>query len=148
MPLISRSTLQTRLLARIAISLRLIVISIVFAFCFTASSVCLTLLLAIFLAILVDPAVTYLHRWRLPRSVAAAFIILLFTAGVALITAASYNKTLEFVDQLPQYTSRIRDAIRPLSDKIQRVQDTAGSLTLGAPPPKKVAEVKIHETSA
>jgi hypothetical protein len=48
MPLQTRNAVQTRLLARIAISLRLIVISIIIAFCFVASSVCLTLLLAIF----------------------------------------------------------------------------------------------------
>jgi predicted PurR-regulated permease PerM len=135
------------LLARIALSLRLVVIFIVVAFCFVASSVCLTLLLSVFLAILVDPAVSYLYRWRVPRSLAAAFIILLFMAGMGFGVAASYNKGLEFVDELPQFNARISDAIRPLSDKIQRVQDTAGSLTLTNTPPKRVAEVKIHQSA-
>lgn len=146
-PITSRNALQARLLARIAISLRLIVIFIVVTFCFVASSVCLTLLLAVFLAILVDPAVSCLNRWRVPRSMAAAFIILLSMAGLGFGIAASYNKGLEFVDELPQFTARISDAIRPLSDKIQRVQDTAGSLTLTNTPPKRVAEVKIHQNA-
>jgi predicted PurR-regulated permease PerM len=148
MPLISRSAAQTRLLARIAISLRVIVISIIISFCFVASSVCLTLLLAIFLAILVDPAVTYLHRLRVPRSLAAALIILLFTTGVGFGLAASYNKGLQLVDQLPQFTDRIRQTILPLNDKIKQVQDTARSVTLDGTPPKRVAEVKIHENPA
>src|SRR5271154_1569158 len=98
MPLIARSAVQTRLLARIALSLRVIVISIIIAFGFMASSVCLTLLLAAFLAVLVDPAVSYLHRWHLPRSIAAALIILLFMGAVGLAVAASYSKGLQFVD--------------------------------------------------
>jgi len=143
---ISRTALQTRLLARIAISLRLIVISIIVAFCFMASSVCLTLLLSVFLAVLVDPVVTQLQRWRIPRTLAAAFIVLLSMASVGFAGFASYNKSLEFIDNLPQLTSRLRNTITPLTDKIQQVQDTAGSLTLSNTPAKKVTEVKIHET--
>jgi predicted PurR-regulated permease PerM len=146
MPLNTRNELQTRLLSRIALSLRVIVIAIIVAFCFIASSVCLTLLLAIFLAVLVDPAVSYLHRWHIPRSIAAALIILVFMIGAGFAVSASYNKSLELVDQLPQLTDHIRDAMRPLNDKIQRVQETAGSLTLDTAPPKRMTEVKIRQT--
>ncbi len=148
MPLITQNAVQTRLLARIALSLRVIVISIVIAFCFIASSVCLTLLLAVFLAVLVDPAVTYLQRWHLPRSIAAALIILVFMAGVGFAAAASYTRGLQLVNQLPQFSERIRQTIRPLNDKIQEVQDTARSVTLEATPPKRLTEVKIHENTA
>jgi len=148
MPLIARSAVQTRLLARIALSLRVIVISIFIAFCFIASSVCLTLLLAVFLAVLVDPAVSYLQRWHVPRSMAAALIILLFMAGAGFAAAASYTRGLQLVDQLPQFSERIRRTIRPLNDKIQEVQDTARSVTLEPTPPKRLAEVKIHENTA
>ena len=143
---ISRTALEARLLARIAISLRLIVISIVITFCFIASSVCLTLLLSIFLAILVEPAVGYLQRWRIPRSLGAAVIILLCMSGVAYGGFASYNKAIEFVNQLPQLTARVRATMSPLNDKIQQVQETAGNLTLSNTPAKKVTEVKIRET--
>ena len=147
MPLISRTAVQTRLLAHIAFLLRMIVIAIIVGFCFVASSVCLTLLLAVFLALLVDPAVTYLRRWHVPRPIAAALIILLSMAGVGFAATASYNKGLELVDQFPQLISRIRQTIRPLNDKIQQVQATAGSLTLDSnPQSKRVAEVKIHQT--
>src|SRR5271165_1265092 len=146
MPPISPTGLQTQLLARIAILLRIIVISIVIAFCFVASSVCLTLLLSVFLAVLIDPVVTHLQHWHIPRSLAAALIILVFMAGMGFAGAGAYNKSLEFIDQLPQLTSRVRDAVSPLTDKIQRVQYTAGSLSLSNTPAKRVPEVKIRET--
>ena len=146
MALTSRTVVQTRLLARIALSLRVIVISIIIAFCFVASSVCLTLLLAMFLAILVDPAVTFLQRWHVPRPLAAAFIILLSMLAIGLGAAASYYIGLALVDQLPQFTSRLRESIAPLTDKIQRVQETAGSLTTENAHPKRIQEVKIRDT--
>jgi predicted PurR-regulated permease PerM len=136
---------RTRLLARIALSLRFIVIAILLAFCFIASSVCLTLLLAIFLAVLVDPAVTFLQRWHIPRPIGAALIILFSMAAVGFTAAASYSKSLQLVDELPQLSSRIRQAVRPLNDKIQQVQETAQSMTLDTAPTKRVAEVKIRE---
>src|SRR5277367_4938578 len=116
MPTDSQTAVQTELLARIAVSLRVIVISIIVVFCFVASSVCLTLLLAVFLAVLVDPAVSYLHRWHVPPSMAAALIILLFMAGAGFAAAASYTRGLQLVDQLPQFSGRIRRTIRPLND--------------------------------
>src|SRR5712664_3635066 len=54
-----------------------ILILLLIAFCFFASSVCITIVVAAFLAILVDPAVTALERIRIPRFFAAALIVLL-----------------------------------------------------------------------
>ncbi|HME12756.1 MAG TPA: AI-2E family transporter, partial [Candidatus Acidoferrum sp.] len=85
-------------------------------------------------------------HWHIPRSLAAALIILVFMAGMGFAGAGAYNKSLEFIDQLPQLTSRVRDAVSPLTDKIQRVQYTAGSLSLSNTPAKRVPEVKIRET--
>lgn len=64
---IVRMTRYTRLLARIAWLLRSIVLVFLMAFCFFAGSFCIALLLAAFLAILVDSVVTRLERWRVPR---------------------------------------------------------------------------------
>jgi len=54
-----------------------ILILLLIAFCFFASSVCITIVVAAFLSILVDPAVTALERIRIPRFFAAALIVLL-----------------------------------------------------------------------
>ena len=54
----STDLLQSRLLSRIAWLLWVIVLVLLMAFCFFASSFCITLLLAAFLAILVDPGTT------------------------------------------------------------------------------------------
>jgi predicted PurR-regulated permease PerM len=114
------------------------------AFCFFASSFCITLLLATFLAILVDPAVTWLERLRVPRSVSAAIIIVAGMLFFCFLTYASYNRISDIVETLPQYAERIKDALKPLNEKIAKVQETAGSLS-PEPTTKKIAEVKIKE---
>jgi predicted PurR-regulated permease PerM len=140
----STETLQPRLLSRIAWLLWVIVLVLVMAFCFFASSFCITLLLAAFLAILVDPAVTYLQRLHVPRSVSSAIIIVAGMMFFCFLTYTSYNRISDIVETMPQYAERIRDAVRPLTQKIAKVQETAGSLN-PEQPTKKVAEVKIKE---
>ncbi len=141
----STALLQPRLLSRIAWLLWVIVIVLLMAFCFFASSFCITLLLAAFLAILVDPVVTRLERWRIPRSASAGIIVIAGMLFFCFLTYSSYNRISDLMDAMPQYAEHIRDAIRPFTQKIARVQETAGSLNPEATSPKKVAEVKIKE---
>jgi predicted PurR-regulated permease PerM len=140
----STGLLQPRLLSRIAWLLAAIVLVLLMAFCFFASSFCITLLLAAFLAILIDPAVTYLERWHVPRSASSGIIIIAGMLFFCFLTYASYNRVSDLVDAMPQYAERIREVIKPFSQKIARVQETAGRLNADTSP-KKVAEVKIKE---
>ena len=52
----------------------LISILLAIAFCFFASSICIAVVLAAFMAILADPAVQFLERLRIPRYLAAALV--------------------------------------------------------------------------
>jgi predicted PurR-regulated permease PerM len=140
----STDLIQSQLLSRIAWLLWAIVLVLLMAFCFFASSFCITLLLAAFLAILVDPAVSHLERWHIPRSASAGIIVVAGMVSFCFLTYASYNRISDIVETMPQYADRIRDVIRPFNQKIARVQETAGSLNPETPA-KKVAEVKIKE---
>jgi predicted PurR-regulated permease PerM len=140
----STDLLRPRLLSRIAWLLWVIVLALILAFCFFASSFCITLLLAAFLAILVDPIVTYLERWHVPRSASAGLMIVTGMLLFSFLTYVSYNRILDIVETMPQYAERIRDVTRPLSQKIAKVQETAGSLNPETSA-KKIAEVKIKE---
>jgi predicted PurR-regulated permease PerM len=140
----STNLLQPRLLSRIAWLLWGVVLILLMAFCFFASSFCITLLLAAFLAILVDPVVTRLERWHVPRPASAGIIIVAGMLCFCFLTYASYNRISDLVEAVPQYAEQIREAIRPFSQKIARVQETAGSLNPETST-KKIAEVKIKE---
>ncbi len=135
---------ENHLLRRATALLAVLVIAALVAFCFFASSLCITIILAAFLAILLDPVVTRLERWRFPRPLSSALILIIGIAAVCLVSYASYGKATAFLDDIPEYAERIREAISPLNQKIQQVQESAGSLTPDTGK-KKVTEVRIKE---
>lgn len=137
--------LSPALLDRIAWLLWVIVLAMAVAFAYFASSFCVTLVMSAFLAITVDPLVTALERWRIPRTVSAALIVLCGLLVFAMVGYASYNRVSNSIDQIPEYTQRIRELVDPLTQKIAKVQEGASRLT-PAVPGKKVPQVQIKET--
>jgi predicted PurR-regulated permease PerM len=136
---------RDRLLGRITALLWVVVIAVTVTFFYFASSFWITLLLAGFLAILVEPLVARLERLHLPRSAAAALVIVV---GMILVSAAIYsfyNKASDFVDTLPQYTKKIRNAIEPAVQRLQRMQESAKDLNPAPTTTKKVPEVTVSE---
>jgi predicted PurR-regulated permease PerM len=133
---------------RIAVrSLTGILVLLVVAFCFFASSICITIMLSAFLAILVEPLVKWLERIHVPRFFGASLIILAGVAVIGFLIYVSYGKLTAFTDEFPLYVTRISDAVSPISKKIQKVQDSAGKLEQDASP-KKVPEVRVRENTS
>ncbi len=134
------------LLRRIATLLFILVAGVVAVFSYFASSICITVVLSAFLAILFDPVVVQLERLRLPRGVCAAAVVLAGIGLIGLLGYELYGKAADLSGELPAYTLRIQQAIEPLSRKIQRVQQSAGSLTNDVQPTKRVSEVRLQES--
>src|SRR5258707_13204797 len=63
-------------------SQRIIALGIVFAFLYWASSIVMTLLLAVLLADFLDPVVNVLAKLHIPRSIGALFALLAMTSIV------------------------------------------------------------------
>jgi len=145
-PAASTSTTSEALLRRIATLLFVLVAAVVAVFSYFASSICITVVLSAFLAILFDPLVVQLERLRLPRGVAAASVVLAGMSLIGLLGYELYGKAADISGELPAYTLRIQQAIEPLSRKIQKVQQSAGSLTNDVQPAKKVSEVRLQES--
>jgi predicted PurR-regulated permease PerM len=124
-----------------------IVIAIIVAFGFFASSLCITFLLAGFLAILVDPIPTYFERFHVPRLISTAVLIISGVLLMTMLVYVSYGRASLMIDNMPEYADRIREAVKPLSQRIEQVQKSAGSIT-STPSPKRVQEVRVSETPA
>ena len=142
----SSTSPSDKLLRRIAILLFILVAGLLTVFGYYASSICITVILAAFLAILFDPVVIMLEKLHLPRGLAAAAVVLAGMGLIGLLGHALYGRTMAFAEELPVYTSKIQQAIEPISRKIQKVQQSAGSLTNDVQPSKKVPEVRLQET--
>jgi predicted PurR-regulated permease PerM len=53
---------------------------------------------------------------------------------------------MSFAEELPAYTSKIQQTLEPIGRKIQKVQESAGSLSNDVQPAKKVSEVRLRES--
>jgi predicted PurR-regulated permease PerM len=134
------------LLRRIAILLFILVAGLLTVFGYYASSICITVILAAFLAILFDPVVIILEKLHLPRGVAAAVVVLAGMGLIGLLGHALYGRAITFSEEVPVYTAKIQQAIEPISRRIQKVQQSAGSLTNDVQPIKRVPEVRLQES--
>ena len=134
------------LLRRIAILLFILVTGLLTVFGYYASSICITVVLAGFLAILFDPVVVTLEKLHLPRGVAAAGIVLASMSLIGLLGYALYGRAMSFAEELPVYASKVQQTVEPISRKIQDLQQSAGNLTNDAHPTKKVPEVRVQES--
>ncbi len=135
-----------KLLSRIAILLFILVTGLLTVFGYYASSICITVVLAGFLAILFDPLVVKLERLHIPRSLATASIVLAGIGLIGLLGYALYGRAMSFAEELPVYASTIQQTIAPISRKIQNFQQSAGNLTNDIHPTKKVPEVRLQES--
>jgi len=140
---------QPRPLVRVVGLLWVVVIAIIVAFAYFASSLCITFLLSGFLAILLDPIPTWLERFRVPRLISTGLLIGTGVVLIGMLIHVSYGKTSQMVEDLPDYADRIRDAFEPLSQRIEKVQKTAGQITATSPAPKKSpAVVRLSDQPA
>ena len=135
-----------KVLSRITILLLILVAGLLTVFGYYASSICITVILAGFLAILFDPVVVMLEKLHLPRSVAAAGIVLAGMSIVGLLGYVLYGKAMSFAEELPVYASKVRQTIEPISKKIQNFQQSAGNLANDVHATKKVPEVRLQES--
>jgi len=81
------------------------------AFCYWAEEVALTLVLSLLLAFLLDPLVDAIARARVPRSVAALFVLLGVTAVLTGIGLAMWEKAQQTADVWPHYAATLGDAV-------------------------------------
>jgi len=135
-----------KMLSRITILLLIIVAGLLTVFGYYASSICIAVILAGFLAILFDPVVVVLEKLHMPRSVAAAGIVLAGMSLVGLLGYVLYGKSMTFAEELPVYASKVQQTIEPISKKIQSFQQSAGNLANDVHATKKVPEVRLQQS--
>jgi predicted PurR-regulated permease PerM len=90
--------------------------------------VLVTALASMLIAYVLEPAVSGLARLRVPRSIGALVVVsatVILAAGVCYI---SYNRALEFTNELPRYTATIREDIGSIRAKADKIADQARSV--------------------
>lgn len=105
----------------VTFSLRVISAAIILLFFYYAAGVVITVLLSILLAYFLDPAVEFLEKMRLPRTLGAMIIVLLL---IAVLGAAGYglgSRTADFAANWPKYSAVLRQAAGEVEGKIKGI---------------------------
>src|ERR1700738_480329 len=91
---------QPRPPVRVVALLWVVVIAIIVAFGFFASSLCITFLLAGFLAILLDPIPTFFERFHIPRVISTAVLVISGMLLVTLLVYVTYSRAALMIDDI------------------------------------------------
>src|SRR3954468_2955593 len=107
-----------------------------------AKLVLITLLVAVLIAFMLEPAVGLLHRFRLPRPLAAGVVMLIIAGFLYLGGYYVYAKTMVFIDELPKYTQKVRQVADGYRQKAKKIEQTTQSVTPAPPSDKNTVKVE------
>jgi predicted PurR-regulated permease PerM len=100
----------------------LIGIGAILALCYYCEIVLAVMLVAVLLSFILAPIVDGLTRARVPRGLAAGIAILLMVAAIFGAIYLSYNQASSLVQDLPKYTSKVRDEATRFRKKAESLE--------------------------
>ena len=126
-------------------SMRVLAAAIILLFFYYAAGVVITLLLSILLAYFLDPAVEFLERMGLPRTVGAMVMVLIL---IAVLVAGGYGlwtRVADFAENWPKYSTVLRQAAGAVEGKTKGIE---GQVSQIAPDPgaSSAATVRAEPT--
>lgn len=108
--------------------------------------VLITILAAILLAYVLEPAVALLARWHCRRWVGAMIVITMTVVLAAGVLYFSYNRAVDFASDLPRYSVALRKTVSDLRAGADKIVNQASSVV---DPPKdrqKPVPVRIEQS--
>jgi predicted PurR-regulated permease PerM len=126
---------ETKVATTSSASARIIAAGIVIAFCYWASSVLVTLLVAVLMAYFLDPLVTALERVRVPRAL-GSLVVLLITLALLMVMAWSL---IDRIDQFGSDWPEYRAPLRSVTSAIQKDLDLFEARVSELAPPEPEA---------
>ena len=103
-------------------SARVVAAAIILLFLYYAAGVVITLLFSILLAYFLDPAVEFLERLRLPRTLGAMVIVLILSASLGAVGYGLWARVADFAADWPKYSSVLQHAAANVQGKIKGIE--------------------------
>jgi predicted PurR-regulated permease PerM len=111
-----------------AFSLRILAGAVVMLFFYYAAGVVITVLLSVLLAYFLDPAVEFLERLRIPRTIGSLIMVLLLICVIGVMGYGVWMRTSDFAANWPAYRDILRQAIGSVSGKISGIEGSVNEL--------------------
>ena len=113
---------ETRVITASSVSARIIAAGIVVAFCYWASTVLVTLLVAVLAAYFLDPLVTWLEQLRLPRALGSLLVVLVTLALIAVTGWVLAERLDQFGRDWPLYRAPLRSAAQAINARLESLE--------------------------
>jgi predicted PurR-regulated permease PerM len=120
-------------------SMRVLAAAIILLFFYYAAGVVITLLLSILLAYFLDPAVEFLEKLSLPRTVGAMIMVLILIAVLVAVGYGLWTRTADFAENWPKYSGVLRQAAGAVEGKIRGIEGQVSQISPGQGAPTGVA---------
>jgi predicted PurR-regulated permease PerM len=123
-----------------------IAVVIVFAVCYVAKLVMITIASALLLALVLEPIVWYLQWWHVPRTVGAFLAVALLLGCVYGVCYFAYNSASAFLDDLPKYSYRLRETMVQFRQHTEQLKKTTAAVLPESEQERDVVKVKPQST--
>jgi predicted PurR-regulated permease PerM len=120
-------------------SMRLLGAAIVTLFLYYAAGVVITVLLSVLIAYFLDPAVEFLERVRVPRTIGSLIMVVIMIAVILACVYGAWTRMDDFASDWPKYKTILRDATGAVQGKLSGIEGSVNELTDGGDAPKRVA---------
>ncbi len=105
------------------LSQRLIAAAVVLGFLYVASSLVMTIVISLLLALILEPTVGLLTRRGLPRSLSALVTVLLMLAATYICFYFFFAQAQSFVSDFPKYSGTLRRHVLRVRQKAVEIQE-------------------------
>ncbi len=133
--------------ARSNISQKIIAAGIVFALLYLASSVVMTLMLAVLIAYFLDPVVGLLDRLHIPRALGAVLVMLASTAILVGLGYLLLQRADDFASDWPRYSLVLRNSAEAVDRNLSIVEKHVAEITPQAEGGQRVRPAVRIETT-
>lgn len=120
---------ETKVTAAGSTSARIIAAGIVIAFCYWASTVLVTLLVSVLLAYFLDPVVTWMEEWHMPRALGSLLVVLVTLTLLAILGVSLVARIDQFGADWPKYRAPLRAVTESVANKISNLEAHVSEIT-------------------
>jgi len=132
---------ETRVIYPSSVSARIIAAGIVIAFCYWASTVLVTLLVAVLMAYFLDPVVSGLERLRIPRALGSLLVVLVTLAVLATLAWVLVQRFDQFGRDWPKYRAPLRGAAQAIDTRLANLEAHVSEITPQARPGERIVTI-------
>lgn len=137
----SLGTFATRLATTAQV---IIAIALTLAILYLGKPVLVTIMVSGLIAFMLEPVVRGLELARVPRPAGAFFAVLVLLVAAYGASYFFYYRAIDFAQQLPQYTARIRTTVAHFEQQTRKLEQTKEKIV--PPDDKNVVPVKVQES--